>query len=157
SPSPRGGRYAGTHRRHPTGNDHGMSRRRSGATTEQQPPRLSLLSDDDLYLFNEGTHVRLWERLGAHPVAAGAANGTYFAVWAPNARSVSVIGDFNGWDPRTHPLTPRHASGIWEGFVDGVGKGAVYKFHVVSSVRGYRADKADPFARYSEVPPKTGS
>jgi 1,4-alpha-glucan branching enzyme len=128
-----------------------------GAATGPVPPQLSLLSEDDLYLFNEGTHIRLWDRLGAHPMGAGGAHGTYFAVWAPNARTVSVIGDFNGWDPRANPLTPRGSSGIWEGFVDGVGKGAVYKFHIVSNVGGYRVDKADPFALYSEVPPKTGS
>ena len=118
---------------------------------------VSLLSDDDLYLFNEGTHTRLWERLGAHPVRAKDADGTFFAVWAPNARSVSVIGDFNGWDPRAHSLFPRGSSGIWEGFIEGIGKGNLYKFHVVSRIGGYRADKADPFALFSEVPPKTGS
>jgi len=83
--------------------------------------------------------------------------GTFFAVWAPNAESVSVVGDFNGWDQGATPLRPRGVSGIWEGVVEGVGSGAVYKFHVVSRWHGYRADKADPFAFWAEVPPRTGS
>jgi 1,4-alpha-glucan branching enzyme len=134
-----------------------MSSQRKGAATESSGGAVSLLSDDDLYLFNEGTHTRLWERLGAHPMSAQGVDGTFFAVWAPNARSVSVIGDFNRWDPRAHPLSPRGGSGVWEGFVSGIGKGTLYKFHVVSRIGGYRADKADPFALFSEVPPKTGS
>jgi 1,4-alpha-glucan branching enzyme len=134
-----------------------MSRQRESAKTEASGVQVSLLSEDDLYLFNEGTHTRLWERLGAHPLSDQGLDGTFFAVWAPNARSVSVIGDFNGWDPRAHPLSPRGTSGVWEGFIPGVGRGTLYKFHVVSRVAGYRADKADPFAIFSEVPPKTGS
>jgi 1,4-alpha-glucan branching enzyme len=118
---------------------------------------VSLLSDEDVYLFNEGTHARLHERLGAHPVEADGEAGTAFAVWAPNADAVSVIGDFNGWDRRRDPLRPRGTSGIWEGFVPGVGHGAVYKFHVSSRVGGHRADKGDPFAARWEVPPRTAS
>ncbi len=104
------------------------------------------ISADDLYLFNEGTQLRLYEQLGAHPVPAGEdrAAGTRFAVWAPNARSVAVIGDWNGWDRGAHPLAARGASGIWEGFVPGVGPGAHYKYHLASRYRGYRVDKADP-------------
>ena len=86
-----------------------MSGQRKSAATESSGGAVSLLSDDDLFLFNEGTHTRLWERLGAHPQRARGVDGTFFAVWAPNARSVSVIGDFNGWDPRAHPLSPRGA------------------------------------------------
>jgi 1,4-alpha-glucan branching enzyme len=119
--------------------------------TETAPP--SLINETDLYLFNEGSHFRLWEKLGAHPTAAG----THFAVWAPNAESVSVIGDHNGWDPRINPLHWRGSSGIWEGFVPGIGRGAVYKYHIVSRGGGCRVDRADPFAFTAEVAPKTGS
>ena len=84
-------------------------------------------------------------------------SGTYFAVWAPDARKVSVIGDFNGWNRTSHPLQPRGQSGIWEGFVPGVGKGALYKYHIKSRYRGYKVDKADPFGFYHETPPKTAS
>src|ERR1043166_2126239 len=102
----------------------------------------SLLSDWDYHLFNEGSHHRLWEKLGAH-VAQG---GTIFGVWAPNAASVSVIGDWNDWNRDANPLTPHSASGIWEGFVPNVAKGAKYKFHIRSRHNDYSVDKADPFA-----------
>jgi len=117
----------------------------------------SLLSDQDVFLFNEGTHARLYERLGAHPMEVNGQAGTAFAVWAPNAESVSVIGDFNEWDPRADPLRPRASSGIWEGFLPGVGHGEAYKFHVASRIAGYRVDKGDPFAAYAEVSPRTAS
>ena len=118
---------------------------------------VSLLTDDDIFLFNEGTHARLYERLGAHPMEAGGEAGTHFAAWAPNAESVSVTGDFNGWNREADPLQPRASSGIWEGFVPGVGSGAVYKFHILARGTGYRVDKGDPFAAWWEVPPKTAS
>lgn len=117
----------------------------------------SLLTDDDLHLFNEGTHFRLYEKMGAHPVTHGDMEGTYFAVWAPDAERVCVMGDFNGWDKEKHPLWSKGRSGIWEGFAEGVGNGDAYKFHVQSRYRGYRVDKADPFAFWCEVPPKTAS
>jgi 1,4-alpha-glucan branching enzyme len=117
----------------------------------------SLLTDDDLYLFNEGTHLRLYEKLGAHPAVVGGIAGTYFAVWAPDAVFVSVIGDFNGWDKQATPLRSRGSSGIWEGFVSGVGPGEVYKYHIASRYEGYNVDKADPYAFASEEPPRTGS
>ncbi len=117
----------------------------------------SLLSADDLYLFNEGSHLRLYEHLGAHTIVVGDVPGTYFAVWAPNAERVAVIGDFNGWDPTRHLLRPREQSGIWEGFIPGVGHGALYKYHIVSRYHGYEVDKTDPFAFFTEVPPKTAS
>jgi 1,4-alpha-glucan branching enzyme len=117
----------------------------------------SPLTDDDLYLFNEGSHFRLYDKLGAHPMKHEGKEGTCFAVWAPDAQKVYVMGDFNGWDKESHPLRPRRKSGIWEGFVPGVGKGANYKYHIASRFHGYHVDKADPFALYSEVPPKTGS
>ena len=118
---------------------------------------MTLLTQDDLYLFNEGSHFRLYEKLGAHPMTVAGEEGTYFAVWAPDAKQVFVVGDFNGWDKGGHPLQARGHSGIWEGFVPGVGKGTLYKYHIVSKYKRYRVDKADPFAFYSEVPPKTAS
>ena len=117
----------------------------------------TLLTDDDLYLFNEGSHFSLWKSLGARLAGEGAEAGAQFGVWAPNARSVAVIGDFNGWAPRSHPLASRGDSGIWEGFVPGVSRGARYKYHIVSREGGHRVDKADPLGIYHETPPATGS
>jgi len=117
----------------------------------------SLLSRDDLYLFNEGSHIRLYDKLGAHLVTAGGRDGTYFAVWAPNAEQVYVTGDFNGWEKQGFKLSTREGSGIWEGFIPGPGSGALYKYHIESRVRRHRADKADPFAFYCEQPPRTAS
>jgi 1,4-alpha-glucan branching enzyme len=111
------------------------------------------LTDQDLYLFNEGSHLRLADVLGAHLTEGGCR----FAVWAPNAEQVSVVADFNGWDPRSDPLQPCGSSGIWQGFVSGTERGAVYKYHLVSREAGYQVDKADPLAVFAEVPPKTGS
>jgi len=114
----------------------------------------SLLSDWDFHLFNEGTHHKLWEKLGAHIVEGG----VIFGVWAPNAASVGVIGDFNEWDAsKAHPLESHGASGIWEGFVPGIGKGTHYKYHIVSKIKGYRVDKADPLGFHHETPPETAS
>jgi 1,4-alpha-glucan branching enzyme len=115
------------------------------------------LTDDDLFLFNQGRHFNLWEKLGAHVATAGGAAGTCFAVWAADAERVSVVGDFNGWDAARHPLHPRGQSGIWEGFIAGLGTGTLYKYHVASRYDGYRADKADPFGLHHEVSPKTAS
>ncbi|PYQ54795.1 MAG: 1,4-alpha-glucan branching enzyme, partial [Acidobacteria bacterium] len=117
----------------------------------------SPITDHDLYLFNEGTHYRLFEKLGAHPGDDGGRQGTWFAVWAPDAESVSVIGDFNGWDKRATPMALRAQTGIWEAFVPDVTPGVRYKYHVVSRYRGYRADKADPFAFFAETPPARAS
>jgi 1,4-alpha-glucan branching enzyme len=118
---------------------------------------VSLLSDQDLFLFNEGTHFRLYEKLGAHPLTRDGTAGTYFAVWAPGAAHVFVIGDFNDWSKTTHPLRPRGQSGIWEGFVPGLGTGVNYKYHVESRYHGYQVDKADPFAVCQETPPGSAS
>jgi 1,4-alpha-glucan branching enzyme len=128
-------------------------------TTMQQQIRhdVSLFSEDDLYLFNEGRHFRVYAKLGAHPHQAEGVAGTYFATWAPNAHLVSVVGNFNGWQPGTHPLVARGQSGIWEGFVPGVAKGEIYKFHIESRHMGYRVDKADPYGFWHETPPSTGS
>ncbi len=116
-------------------------------------PNSSLLTDQDLHLFNEGTHVRLWEKLGAHAIEGG----VHFAVWAPNAEQVTVIGDWNHWNPSSHPLRHRGSSGIWEGVVPGIGRGERYKYHIVSRYQGYRIDKADPMGFLHEAPPLTAS
>ena len=110
----------------------------------------TLLTEEDLYLFNEGSHLKLYEKLGAHPVSVAGAEGVFFAVFAPNALQVSVMGDFNGWSKESQPLRPRGQSGIWEGFLTGVPLGSAYKFHVVSRYHNYRVDKADPFALWAE-------
>jgi 1,4-alpha-glucan branching enzyme len=119
-----------------------------------------MLTEQDIYLFREGNHFRAYEKLGGHFEAGGPGQsaGTRFAVWAPNAASVSVVGSFNGWNPTEHPLEARgDSSGIWTGFIKGVRPGALYKYHIVSKHRGYRVDKADPFAFHCETPPKTAS
>lgn len=117
-----------------------------------------LLTDYDIYLFKEGNHFHLYEKMGAHMVEQDGIRGVYFAVWAPNAEAVSVIGDFNDWDNNKNPLNPRwDESGIWEGFIPNIGKGTIYKYHIRSRFNNYEVDKADPFAFYSEVPPKTAS
>lgn len=118
---------------------------------------MSVLTSNDLYLFNEGTHLDLYDKLGAHLTEQQGVPGVQFAVWAPNAEAVSVVGDFNEWQRDAHPLRPRADSGIWEGFVPAAGPGTVYKFHVRSRRVGYAVDKADPFAVYAELPPKTAS
>lgn len=118
---------------------------------------MSLLSDHDLYLFNEGSHVRLYERLGAHPRTVDGNAGANFAVWAPNAEKVFVMGSFNGWNAGSHPMAPIGQSGIWETFVPGVARGDAYKFRVASRHNNYSVDKADPFALHTETPPHTAS
>ncbi|MDQ4130533.1 MAG: 1,4-alpha-glucan branching protein GlgB, partial [Actinomycetota bacterium] len=121
------------------------------------PQTLTRLSADDLYLFNEGSHFRLYDKLGSHLTSVDGVEGAYFALWAPNAEQVVVIGDFNGWDPGAHPLGTRGESGIWEGFIAGAAKGHAYKYRITSRHQGYRVDKADPFAVHAETPPKTAS
>jgi 1,4-alpha-glucan branching enzyme len=118
---------------------------------------VSLLTEDDLFLFNEGSHFTLYDKLGSHAITADGTEGVYFAVWAPDAERIAVTGDFNGWNKGSHLLGSRGQSGIWEGFIPGLGKGALYKYHVYSRLHGYRADKADPFGVHHETPSKTGS
>ena len=124
------------------------------------PDLRSRLTQDDVYLFNEGRHLRLYDALGAHLGEQDGTAGCHFAVWAPNARAVSVICDRNGWRPGVDRLQPRpyrhQPSGIWEGFVPGIGRGERYKLHIESN-SGYRVDKADPFAIHSEIPPQRAS
>ena len=118
----------------------------------------SLLTDHDIYLFKEGSHFKLYEKLGSHIMAVDGVSGTLFAVWAPNAKSVSVTGDFNAWDSLAHLLRARSdGSGIWEGFIPGVGHGDIYKYHITSAATWYAVDKGDPFARRYETPPRSGS
>jgi len=117
----------------------------------------SLLTDHDIYFFNEGSHFRLYEKLGAHPVRVDGVDGTYFAVWAPDAAQVSAVGNFNDWNASTHPLIARGVSGIWEGFFPGVAKGALYKYQIRSRFNGYRVNKSDPYAIFNEIPPKHAS
>jgi 1,4-alpha-glucan branching enzyme len=117
----------------------------------------SLLGQQDLYLFNEGSHLRLYEKLGAHLRTVNGVTGVFFAVWAPSASHVAVIGDFNGWDSRTHPLHPRESSGIWEAFIPGVRAGTVYKYHIVNRDADYSGDKTDPFGFYFQVAPLNSS
>jgi 1,4-alpha-glucan branching enzyme len=118
----------------------------------------SFFTEHDIYLFKEGSHFRLYDKLGSHPTVVDDRQGTYFAVWAPNAERVSVIGEFNGWNQDSNLLDGRwDGSGIWEGFIPGIEKGTVYKYHVASKYNRYSVDKADPFAFYSETPPKTAS
>ncbi len=124
---------------------------------EISPMTSPSLTDDDLYLFNEGSHLQLYDKLGAHPTSRNGTNGTYFAVWAPNAELVFVVGDFNDWDKNRHPLYARGQSGIWEGFIPGAAKGSRYKYHIVSRHHGYRVDKADPIGFHHEIPPQTAS
>jgi 1,4-alpha-glucan branching enzyme len=115
------------------------------------PPAQPVLSEDDVYLFNEGTHARLYQHLGAHCLPNSA--GVYFAVWAPNAQYVSVIGDFNDWDKGRHPMQRRGGSGVWELTLPDCRDGMVYKYHVASRFNGYAADKVDPFGFMHGTPP----
>src|SRR6266487_3644620 len=117
----------------------------------------SLLTDFDIHLFRTGKHFKLYDKLGAHETEFKGQSGIYFAVWAPNAREVSVIGNFNYWQNDRHKLNPRwDESGIWEGFFPGVSKGEVYKFAIHSNTGEY-LEKADPFAFFAETPPRTAS
>jgi 1,4-alpha-glucan branching enzyme len=115
-----------------------------------------LLGELDLHLLAQGNHWRAWQVLGAHPRIIDGVSGTAFAVWAPNARAVSLIGDFNRWDRRVHPMRRRAEVGIWELFVPAVSDGALYKFDILTG-HGARHFKSDPYARWTEAPPATAS
>ena len=116
----------------------------------------SAISEFDLYLLAEGTHYRAYEKLGAHLTGKDGKRGVQFAVWAPNAKRVSIIGDFNNWNPNAAIMSSSTA-GIWEGFVPDIGQGASYKYHIESRYRDYKVDKADPYGFASEIRPETAS
>jgi 1,4-alpha-glucan branching enzyme len=116
-----------------------------------------ILSDYDLHLFAEGTHYKMYEKLGAHITEIDGVRGVSFAVWAPNARRVSVVGNFNHWDGRRHPLRVRGATGVWEIFIPGLREGELYKFEIKGRYRNYLGLKTDPYGFYSELRPKTAS
>lgn len=119
---------------------------------------ISRLSELDIYLFKQGNHTKIYDKLGSHSMRHKGKEGIYFAVWAPNAAYVSVRGDFNDYDTRRHPLKLREdESGIWEGFVAGVEQGITYKYHIVSKYHNIVHDKSDPIGFYAEKPPKSAS
>ena len=129
----------------------------AGTYTLDDPYRfLPTVGELDLYLFGEGKHERLWDKLGAHEQVVDGVAGTGFAVWAPNARAVRVVGDFNRWDGRLHPMRSLGASGVWELFVPGVGTGTHYKYELITAA-GDLVLKADPMALATEAPPATAS
>jgi 1,4-alpha-glucan branching enzyme len=117
----------------------------------------SFFTDDDVRNFQQGTHYRLYDLFGSHEIEVLGKTGYYFAVWAPNATKVSVIGNFNDWNPTAHPLFVRlDHSGIWEGFIPGLSKGEVYKYHI-DGFQGAKIDKGDPYANFWEKRPNTAS
>jgi 1,4-alpha-glucan branching enzyme len=116
---------------------------------------VQLVTDYEAHLFGEGRWLRAWEKMGARPARVGDRDGYTFVVWAPNASAVSVVGDFNHWDGRAHPMTPRGASGLWELFVPAIASGQAYKFEIEH--QGRRFQKADPYALATERPPRTAS
>lgn len=118
----------------------------------------SLFSDYDIYLFKQGKHYSLPDKLGSHIVEHNGKKGTYFAIWAPNAVEVSVVGSFNYWNKKANPMNVRYdESGIWETFIPGVQQGEIYKYFIKSQFHNFSVEKADPFAVHSETPPKTAS
>jgi len=126
--------------------------------TAQTKTHHSLLTDFDISLFKTGQHYQIYEKLGSHLTKENDVDGAYFSMWAPNASIVSVIGDFNGWNSQTNPLEMKEDnSGIWEGFIPGVAKGAMYKYFIASKYNGYKVEKRDPFSFYCEVPPDRAS
>jgi len=116
-----------------------------------------VLGPMDDYYIGEGSHLRLFDKLGAHAIEFEGVRGTHFAVWAPNAQRVSVVGPFNTWDGRRHPMRVRLTTGIWEVFIPGIGPGEIYKFEIVGQNGKVQPLKADPFARQSELRPKNAS
>ena len=122
------------------------------------PGEYAWFGPQDMYLFNEGSHLRLYEKLGSHPATVNGTAGFHFAVWAPNADYVAgVVGDFNGWDRGKNQLSPIGSSGVWGGFIPGVKSGTCYKYHIAALAGGFAVEKTDPFAVTCEVPPKTAA
>lgn len=140
-----------------------LNQRRGYATSAEARSGTGARSDvtrftsEDLHLFNEGRHFRLYHHLGCHPMVVEGVAGCYFAVWAPNANRVAVVGEFNQWDGTRHPLTPRESSGVWEGFIPGVEEFATYKYRLRSRLGGEEFDKTDPMGRLFEVPSATAT
>lgn len=126
------------------------------ANTKKGTTATGIISEMDRYLFGQGTHYEIYEKLGAHPMTLDGKRGVYFAVWAPHAASVSLVGDFNNWDPESHPMTLLETSGIYEIFVPGLKEGNLYKFAIVTQT-GKLLFKADPYARSAEFRPGTAS
>jgi 1,4-alpha-glucan branching enzyme len=126
-------------------------------SVEEVTADFPLISEADLHYFNEGSHLRLYQKLGAHPLEHRGRQGTCFAVWAPNAKQVSVFGDFNHWNKESHLLSSLGSSGIWKGFIPGVKQGDRYKYHIRSRSNDYQVDKADPFGFCHEQSPRTAS
>jgi 1,4-alpha-glucan branching enzyme len=118
----------------------------------------SIFSDDDLYLFGQGKEYRIYEKMGAHPRTVNGVRGVNFAVWAPNAQSISVIGDFNNWNRSAHPMHRRHNDlGVWETFIPGPETGTLYKYAIYSRFNNYAVDKTDPYGFAMELRPQTAS
>src|SRR5579864_2418151 len=118
----------------------------------------SIFSDFDLYLFGQGKHYRIYEKMGAHPRTVNSVEGVNFAVWAPNARAVSVIGNFNGWRHDANPMHLRHIDlGVWECFIPGFRIGELYKYAIYSKYNNYVVEKADPYGFAAELRPKTAT
>ena len=120
------------------------------------PGEYGWFGPQDMYLFNEGSHLRLYDKLGSHPATVNGTAGYQFAVWAPNADYVSVVGDFNAWDRGANPMHAMGSSGVWGGFIPGVKSGTCYKYHVAAP-GGFVAEKTDPFAFTCEIPPKSAA
>lgn len=127
--------------------------KKSQASTKEP---LLILTDDDMYMFGNGTWHRSWEKMGAHPDTQNHTKGWHFAVWAPEVKSVHVVGDFNNWDPEANPLEPVKSSGIWQGFIPGLSEGELYKY-VIETKEGNLLYKADPYGFYAEKQPGTAS
>ena len=135
-----------------------MAKKAPSKKSESTPSDgFSLITDFDVHLFKSGKHYKLYDKLGAHVIDNGTHRGIYFAVWAPNAKAVSLIGNFNHWTDGVHKLFPRwDQSGIWEGLFTDLNHGEAYKYAIHSST-GEFLEKADPFGSYYETPPKTAS
>ncbi len=119
---------------------------------------IDIFSEYDIYLFREGKYFNAYEKMGSHIIEHEGQNGVHFAVWAPNAKKISVIGDFNEWQEDIHILQPRQdSSGIWQGFIPGVKEGAYYKYRITSEINDYTVSKSDPYGNYGEIPPNTAS
>ena len=120
--------------------------------------QITRFTEFDIHLFKAGKHFKLYDKLGSHIMEVDGVTGTYFAVWAPNAKSVSVIGNFNGWNKTSHPMNVRFdGSGIWELFIPNIGKGETYKYSIISNVGNKMLEKSDLYAKYWETPPLTAT